>query len=378
MKSLSSCIPTILKNMWPSGRGRIFFDDYRYNPADGQLIINIRAQRLEKQYFSSNVIRLKYMTIKPAVITEAEAADIFCAYTIPHLSAQDVAIDVYGAINQEQRDFWTAYCEKLFIGSLSKPDIRWLSRNRRESTALTMPHGRSKTALLFGGGVESLAALSDFLTQKPLLLSLVGPLWMNNDYEKSNLKYDLENRLSAEFDIEVARVWHNIKEVVKMPDEYTNKYITGGLMYYPFMPIVRERHCGKIYHSMELEYMQVDEQYDRSIHPRFSHHVARPPLPSLEAVMTEYSKIQLLEKLYRNNPRLCSYLYSCLNNTSLRWCGKCGKCKRLSAFCETIGIDKSLIGMQEGISHEPEEGALTKLYWQSLDTYKSRSNGLTS
>jgi len=149
-------------------------------------------------------------------------------------------------------------------------------------------------------------------------------------------------------------------------------------MYYPFMPIVRERHCGKIYHSMELEYMQVDEQYDRSIHPRFSHHVARPPLPSLEAVMTEYSKIQLLEKLYRNNPRLCSYLYSCLNNTSLRWCGKCGKCKRLSAFCETIGIEKSLIGMQEGISHEPEEGALTKLYWQSLDTYKSRSNGLTS
>jgi len=374
MKSLLS-IPRILRNILPSRRSRISFDDYRYNPANGELIINIKAQKLAKQVFSSNVIRLKYITIKPAVITEAEAADIFCAYTIPHLSAQNAAIDVYGAITQEQSDFWTTYCDKLFIGSLSKPNIRWLSRNQRESTAPTISDSTSKIALLFGGGVESLTALSDFLIQKPLLLSLVGPLWMNNDYEKSNLKYNLENRLCIDFDIEIARVWHNIKEVVKMPDEYTNKYITGGLMYYPFMPIIRERNCSKIYHSMEREYMDVDEQYDRSINPRFSHHVGRPPLPPLEAVMTEYSKIELLERLYQNNPKLFSYLYSCLNNTSLRWCGKCGKCQRLSAFCETIGIDKSLIGMQEGISHERETGTLTKLYWQNLDIHNRRETG---
>lgn len=362
----------LIKRIWPFRRAAVIFTDCVYRPENGELVIHIEARNAARSLFATNVIRLKYMTIRPQVITEAEAADIFCAFTLPHLAAQNIAAEVHGPLTQMQFDFWKEYCAKLLIGTSLRPDFRRQPCGYQETPSSDMPTTASRIALLFGGGVESLTALSEFLPSKPLLLSLVGPLWMNNDHAASELKFDLENRLLAEFDLEIARVWHNLKEVVVTPDEYMNKYITGGLMYYLFTPVIREKNCGVVYHSMEREYLIVNEQYDRSIHPLFSHHVARSTLAPLRTMMTEYTKIELLDRLYGNNPKLCAYLYSCLNNTQLRWCGKCCKCRRLSAFCEEVGINKSLIGMQEGIPYEPETGTLTKLFWQNLDAYKAR------
>lgn len=61
------------------------------------------------------------------------------------------------------------------------------------------------------------------------------------------------------------------------------------------------------------------------------------------------------------------YLNSCFIGGSKRWCGNCSKCFRISEYCEAVGLDKSVIGMQEGIVGVRERSPITKHYWDILE-----------
>jgi hypothetical protein len=82
-------------------------------------------------------------------------------------------------------------------------------------------------------------------------------------------------------------------------------------------------------------------------------------------------KVKLLHMLYTSNPEFCSYLYSCFKNSEKRWCGECGKCKRIWAFWEAIGIPRNHIGMPHQMDISEETGEITKKYWQNLSDYLS-------
>jgi len=230
-----------------------------------------------------------------------------------------------------------------------------------------------RLGLLFGGGVESLTALSFNLHLKPALLSLHEPMWMNNDYSVYPLKKKLEDQLAERYNLQIIRVWHDLRPLFNETDEYVNQWITGGFMYYSLVPQMRELNIHLLLQASELEYALVCEQYDRSIHPSFINNIARKPLPPIFSVLNAITKVELLDLLYSSNSELCRYIYSCLRNSERRWCGECGKCRRISAFCKAVAVPFSLIEMQEDIPHIRETGELTNLYGRSLDNYLAKN-----
>jgi len=353
----------------------IELDSFDYDNETGQLLIRFNNHSNSQELFSTNVIKLVYTTVKPSSITVCEATDILCSIVLPHAAVKLGRVQINAPCSETQQSFWPWYIQSLLQYQKNRPVVRLNKTATRESSDVDGSAEASKDStcgLLFGGGVESLAALSFLLDQKPVLLSLTGPRWMNNDYALSPLKRRLEDQLLSEFELTIARVWHNTKQIVSEGDEYINMYITGSLMYYSTAPVLRQMKIRAVFHAMELEYTQVGKCYDRSINPAFSYVIPRKNLPPLVPILSSIAKVEILEMLYHRNPRLCSYLYSCLNNSDRRWCGKCGKCARISAFCEAIGIPKAHIGMQEAIPHVPEKGEITRLFWKNLKLYRSK------
>lgn len=353
------------------------FDTFDYGEETGELNIRFKGPKPEG-LFKSDLLRIVYDTIKPKSVTTEEATDILCSVVLPHAAVQLGSVQVKVPCSEEQELFWPWYVGKLLEIDCKRSSLK-IDRSsfgsQPESGVKTREAGGCKSGLFFGGGIESMAALSQLMEQKPVLLSLFGPGWMNNDYAMSSVKAGLENELVSRFGLVMARVWHNLKDIVTEPDRYTNKYITGSFMYYSVVPLARELSLLQIFHSMELEYAQVSESHDRSIHPRFAYLIPRGGLPPLIPMFSSVPKVELFEMLYRTNPELCSYVYSCLKNSPARWCGTCGKCRRLSAFCDAIGIPKSHIGMQEGIKGRPEKGKLSRLYWKNLEDYRRMKRG---
>lgn len=60
-------------------------------------------------------------------------------------------------------------------------------------------------------------------------------------------------------------------------------------------------------------------------------------------------------------------MYSCSVNSNQRWDGQCSKCYRISEYCDTLNIDKSLIGMQENIKIVKERSGVISHYGNILD-----------
>jgi len=336
-------------------------------------LIKIYTPQLDS-LFKTDTIKLVYSTIKPSTVTMEEAVDIFCSVVLPHAAVNWKSVKIKAPFTEEQAEHWISYIEKLTELEKQKPtiEVEFISSQHQQIDKSVFVSEGKNNGLYFGGGVESLTALSQMIEQKPVLLSLTGPLWMNNDHESSDIKKKLEDELVDRFGLMIARVWNNCKELFREGDEYINMFITGGLMYYSCAPLIRELGLRAIFHAMEYEHLQLKIEYDRSIQPKFTLSIPRKGLPPLVSILNSLTKVELLEMLYRQNPQLCSYLYSCLNNTSKRWCGECGKCRRIAAYCDAIGIPKSHIGMQENIRYKAEKGTLTKLFWKNLKKYKSK------
>ena len=333
--------------------------------------------------FTRNDLTLVFEPPVPAAITSEEASDIWCAAVLCHAANKCRSVQITGGLNERQQHFWLDYLRRLkgtsdvsFVTALGTGQRAGTEGSSGDEGSGGLESGR--LGLLFGGGVESLTALSLTLHLKPVLLSLHGPMWMNNDYSVYPLKRKLEDQLAQSYNLQIVRVWHDLRPLVDESDQYVNRWITGAFMYYCFVPQMRELNIHLVLQAMELEYSLVSDQYDRSIHPRFIVNVARTPLPPVLSVLNAVPKVELLDMLYSSNTKLCSYIYSCFRNSERRWCGECGKCRRISAFCNAVGVPPSRIGMREGIPHIPETGELTSLYWRSLDSYLARRGGGTT
>jgi hypothetical protein len=312
-------------------------------------------------------------TPPPPEIEESEIADIFLAILGPHLAAKSsrLALSLPFALEPRQIAFWTKYlagivpsCEASIAASLDPippPEIEEAAANGR-------------LGLYFGGGVESLNLLSLLRHQHPYLLTVDGPRWMNSDYDVSSIKLELQRQLTRDHKVSFLRAWTDARLLFWDDDLHVNRYVSGTLMYYTLAPLLRRHGVTACLFGAELEYAQVDDVYDQSIHPRYIHRVVRPPNPPILPALTATPKIRLLADLYERAPEFLAYLYSCLRNTTQRWCGDCGKCRRLSRFCEVIGMPKDLIGMQEGIPTDPEDGELSRIYWDNCEKFRLRSH----
>lgn len=236
---------------------------------------------------------------------------------------------------------------------------------------------KEKIGLFFGGGVESMFALSKTIHKNPILLSIVGDQWMNNETDNYSIKLNLENELVEKYKLNIQKITTNIRTIVNDKDSFINKYSTGFMFYFLVLPVSKEYNIQFLLETVELELALNFTDYDLSFNPRTIGYTSFPEknYPLIFSAYTGHSKIQLFEELAETD--FINYFYSCYNNTDKRWCGKCGKCRRISKYCEVLGIDKKTIGMQEGIKAKREKSPLTKIHWLLMDNlYSNKKNFL--
>lgn len=294
------------------------------------------------------------------------------AFALPILAKEygDVKIVSDFDLDERIKDYWNRLLQALNIENFH---LDWKSNGRAESLNVPPEKGRlmqGRTALLFGGGVESTFALSVLYPYKPVLISIVGERWMNNDIQNYSIKQQLEDDLISEFDLEFQRVTSNAFSLINKPDLYKNYYVTGLLFYWHSVPVCREFGIQNLYKSSEMEEALNFDYQDLSLHPSFLKYVIMDDEPLFLPLFNCYPKIRMLEELAKT-PFL-RYIYSCYHNTNRRWCGKCTKCYRISEFCDRLGIDRNLIGMQEGIVGLRETGSISQHYWRYMDILYGR------
>jgi hypothetical protein len=295
------------------------------------------------------------------------ALNNFLAFTLPILAKEYGSVRVISDFEWDKRikGYWERLLRALRIESFH---IDWVTNSDKQmlnSHFLGQTMSQGRIGLLYGGGVESNFALSILYPYKPVLISIVGEQWMNNDIRRYGIKKQLEDALVDDWGVELQRVYSNALSLVNRPDTYKNYYITGILFYWHSLPVCQQFGILTLYKSSEMEEALNFDYQDLSLHPSFLKNIMIEGGPLYLPLFNCYPKIQMLEEL--SHTPFIKYIYSCFHNTGKRWCGECSKCYRISEFCERLGIDRSVIGMQEGIVGLRETGSISRHYWRLAD-----------
>lgn len=276
-------------------------------------------------------------------------------------------------ISESTLDYWTNLLRKLHKNQnilITCKNVAIATEEKENSVSKTNGN-KEQIGLFFGGGVESMFALAKTIHKNPILLSIVGDQWMNNELDNYSIKLKLENELVDKYNLNIQKITTNIRTIVNDKDSFINKYSTGFMFYFLALPVTKEFNIQFLLETVELELALNFTDYDLSFNPRTIASTSFPEesYPIIFSAFTGHSKVQLFEELAQTD--FINYLYSCYNNTDKRWCGTCGKCRRISKYCEVLGVDKKTIGMQEGIKAKREKSPLTKIHWLMMDNIYS-------
>ena len=188
----------------------------------------------------------------------------------------------------------------------------------------------------------------------------------NNDLNKYSIKQKLENKLIDAYDLNIQRIITNIRTTINQNDPFMNKWSSGFIFYFLTLPVAKKFNIDIMFKSSEMEAAINFTDYDLSLNPRLTPQISFPleKYPLILPIFNGHSKIQMFEELSKT--KFFKYIYSCFKNTEKRWCGKCPKCFRISKYCEILNIDKSKIGMQEGINGKIEYSSPQSINYQIL------------
>ena len=265
------------------------------------------------------------------------------------------------------QSYWRKYLVNIFEGEDRVLEFKSIGKNPPKISFLEVksPTSKNGIGILFGGGVESMFCLSKLYHKSPVLISVIGERWMNNDINTAGIKFQLEEELIEKFSLNMQRIKTNLRDLIHKKDSFINRYSTGALFYFLSLPITYKFHLGYIYQVYEFEYAMNLTSYDLSISPRFVIDISiqKQNFPLYTPAFTGYSKLHMFKELAKTE--FLEYIYSCFKNTEKRWCGKCGKCFRISEYCYYTGVDKNRIGMQEGIIGK--RSASNWDFWMVLD-----------
>ena len=301
--------------------------------------------------------------------------NIVISATLPIMAIDhdDIEIQSPFDISEATLNYWQDYLKLIFPLRTINIHVNNIAPNIISKDDIFTSENNTGTGLLFGGGVESTFALSKFYYRNPVLISIIGEKWMNNDTKSAQIKFDLEKQLCSDFNLNMQRVNTNLRTIFPGKDSFVNKYSSGPQFYFLSLPIANQFSLHTIYRAGEIEVALNFTDYDKSINLRTTIDISfkKHQYPLLLPVFTAFSKIQMLDEL--NKSDFLKYIYSCSNNTGNRWCGTCGKCYRISRFMETLNIDKSIIDMPEGIVGRRSKTSICKHYWANMDILYGRN-----
>lgn len=288
--------------------------------------------------------------------------------TLPILAIDNDTIIIESDFSPDKAiyQYWSKVFKRLQV-----KEARLIFENKRHDKAITVPasnnYRHTKMGLLFGGGVESVFALSMLKDFDIDLISIIGKGWMNNDAESDGyaIKKNVEAALVQEQKVRLSRIETNARSLLNADDLCFNRYISGLLFYFLSLPFCLQNAINILYKSSEQEEAMNFTDHDLSLRAPIIPYLSFPSHTLFLPIFNSFPKILMLNEL-RYTPFL-KYVYSCFHNKKQRWCGECSKCGRISAFFERLGIDKKIVGMQDGIISIREDGPITKYYWEFMD-----------
>lgn len=320
-----------------------------------------------KQVLRHEPICIKYDREVPADDFWALNNALACLLPVMVREYDDVTIETPMRIPPELVKYWN---DVLCADGLPTRGVAWKSRSPDVMGLPKLSRTSARVGLLFGGGVESMFALSQLVETNPLAISITGPGWMNNDESAYGIKKSLEDELVSRQGVDLARVTSNAFITIQRDDLYRNRYATGLLFYWAAGALCFHEGISLVFKSSELEEALNFSDYDLSLSPVFQSHIWFPGLTNIMAVYNGFPKITMLARL--KETAFLPYVYSCYFNTAERWCGRCSKCYRISEFCERLDIARDRIGMPEGFLGLRETGYLTKHFWTHMDLLYGR------
>lgn len=323
---------------------------------------NITASGPVSAALRSGTLEVKYPT--ELGIRRCDAIDAVLSVVIPTAvaSGDSVEVTVDFAISKSQAKRWAACTPKFSDIGGGTVDLKATVDDTEEH----FPPPGSRLGILFGGGVESLFGVSQLASYRPALFALTGSRFMNNDHSQSNVKHDVEERFERNLGHTIYRIDTNVRELVLLDDSKMNQFATGFWMYFLALPLMRHLDVGILFKISEYEEASIFWSYDRSLNPRFIHRVPGDTrLPAFSPFGNAFAKIQMFEELSRT-PYL-EYVYSCLRNTNKRWCGECGKCRRIAEYCRRLGVDGERIGMDVPSIEFRADTRVSRLYEETMN-----------
>ena len=234
-------------------------------------------------------------------------------------------------------------------------------------------HEGKETALLFGGGSESLLTLA-LLREKnisPYLASVWGSHWPGSDLELNRARYDLEERISSELKLRMFRISTNFRDlfVGSALDPYLSRkgnFLNAALflpMNLSFLyPVAQQLGLDRIVSGNEKEssedigYYSLSSDMTRDI---------RSCSRGVEyySYLESLRKVDVVQQLQLKYPEMGRHQYSCWRSVRQRWCLTCEKCLRIYAILKIYDIPPIHVGMDEGVLLANLPSFLPKAAW---------------
>lgn len=306
-------------------------------------------------------------------ISDGDLEQIILASLVPIgvSTGVDLTIATGFDVSERARAYWRRYLAHFGMTSVrldferggGRVERGWSARLLRVRRRAARGH---RLGILFGGGVESLFGAWQLKAHRPDLIALTGDGFMNNDHGRSDIKRRVEEDFQKASGLVIRRIETNIRRLALVGDLEMNQHATGFWMYFYSVPLMRALGIGALLKISEYEEASIFWDYDRSINARFLQHIpGDEALPTFLPMFNAFAKIQMFEELARTP--FFPFVYSCLNNSEKRWCGECGKCRRIAEYCRRLGIDSTRIGLDPGVAYVSPGTETGKLYEEMMD-----------
>lgn len=303
--------------------------------------------------FSGKTYWVEYPGLEPFSVPTGRALESLLPLCIAFSAIPDMEIRLPYRLPDAAFSVWQEIIEKIasrcFRYGLKSRLVNGIS----EPAYPKVQSGRP--ALFFGGGTESLLTLSRLLEhgERPLLVSLGGPRWSGSDPEKNPVKFQKDEDIARDLDLEVFQVRTNFREITNA--EAWKPYMNG-------VSLVNAATLLPFFISFVLpaaERMQIGRLINGNEKMNFPHEYFcfSPDITSLlrhaaqgiryESHLSDIRKEEVCRELYRFYPHIASYQYSCWRNEGSRWCYQCESCLEYYALLIANRRHPSLVGMEE-------------------------------
>ncbi len=229
-----------------------------------------------------------------------------------------------------------------------------------------------ETALLFGGGSESLLTLSYLLDKgiSPYLVSGWGSNWSGSDLNLNRDRYDQEERISSEFNLRMFRICSNFRDLTTKCNFYPylskKVYFLNAVLFLPLnlsllFPIAQQLGLKQVVSGNEKESSDDVGFYSLSREMTCN-------LKSCSMYVEYFSyletikKIEVVKNLHLQYSKVGKYQCSCFFAKNQRWCLKCEKCLRNFIIFKIYGINPTDIGMDEQKIKQNMDSDLLMIY----------------